>query len=278
MTNTGLDPNDYYPPPYSLPTLTPQIRTGLAVIGSLALLSILSTSSLLIFLTYRFFTTRRKVSTTHINTDQCTILIFNLLLADLFQSIALVISFHWLYLDGIFAPSIPCWIQAGFLHLGDVGSGSFVLAIAVQTMSSVVRVNRIEQKWFLAAVGCIWIVVICLTIGGPLHYGQKFFTRAGNWCWISMDYEAERLWLHYLWIFLDEVRPPLLPKQPSTLTLITQFGTFAIYLSLCIYLFRRLNLFSRHAPVSGATTPASTRISKATVSYTHLTLPTIYSV
>jgi hypothetical protein len=209
MTVTGSDPNDYYPSPYSLPTLTPQLRTGLAVIGSLALLSILSTSYLLIFLTYRFFTTRRKVSTTHINTDQCTVLIFNLLLADLFQSLALVISFHWLYLDGIFAPSIPCWIQAGFLHLGDVGSGSFVLAIAVQTMSSVVRVNRIEQKWFLAAVGCIWVVVICLTISGPLHFGKKFFTRAGNWCWISMDYEAERLWLHYLWIFLDEVRHSL---------------------------------------------------------------------
>ena len=42
-------------------------------------------------------------------------------------------------------------------------------------------------------------------------------------CWISVTYDAERLWLHYLWVFLVE------------------FGTVVIYISLCIWLARRLD-------------------------------------
>jgi hypothetical protein len=31
---------------------------------------------------------------------------------------------------------------------------------------------------------------------------KNFYTRASAWCWISEDYEDERLWLHYFWIFI----------------------------------------------------------------------------
>jgi hypothetical protein len=187
----------YYPPPYSLPTLPHHIHTGLILIGSLALLSILSTSSLLIYLTYDYFIARRRQhnqrnnsatsipgpsgKSRHVNTTQCTTLIFNLLTADLLQSLALVISLHWESLNGIFSPSPACWMQAGLLHIGDTASGGFVLAIAGQTMWAVVRGRRIERKWFRSVVVGIWLSVLVLTVSGPAKYGKVFFTRAGNW-------------------------------------------------------------------------------------------------
>lgn len=47
---------------------------------------------------------------------------------------------------------------------------------------------------------------------------MKMLALTGSQCWVSVDFEAERLWLHYLWIFIVE------------------FGTIAIYAHVFFYL------------------------------------------
>ena len=55
----------------------------------------------------------------------------NLIFADLCQAASFLISFYWIAIDGILAPTAACTIQGFLLHFGDVASAFFVLAIAL---------------------------------------------------------------------------------------------------------------------------------------------------
>ncbi|KAF2110210.1 G protein-coupled glucose receptor regulating Gpa2-domain-containing protein [Lophiotrema nucula] len=200
----------YFPYPMSLDPITPTFRTGLIPVALCAMLSLISVTALLAFITHRLISWRKHYKE-YVGYNQYVILIYNLLLADLQQSIAFSISFNWLRINKILAPTAPCFIQAWFLHIGDVASGFFVLAIAVHTWMGVVKGYKLPYTWFVVSICCIWFAALLLTIVGPLMHGNRFFARAGGWCWVSVEYEKERLWLHYLWIFIVE------------------FGTIAIY-------------------------------------------------
>ncbi|KAH7127115.1 G protein-coupled glucose receptor regulating Gpa2-domain-containing protein [Dendryphion nanum] len=193
----------YFAYPNSLDPLTPIFRQGLIPVALCAMMSLISVTALLVFITHRLVSWRKHYKE-YVGYNQYVILIYNLLLADLQQSIAFSISFHWLRINKILAPTAPCFIQAWFLHLGDVASGFFVLAIAIHTWLGVVKGYRMPYRWFVVSILVIWAAALLLTVLGPIMFGNRFFTRAGGWCWVSVDFEKERLYLHYLWIFIIE--------------------------------------------------------------------------
>jgi hypothetical protein len=205
----------------SLESLPPVYRTGLIPITVFALMSLLSVTTLLGFITHRLISWRRHYKE-YVGYNQYVILIYNLLLADLQQSIAFSISFHWLRIDKILAPTAPCFIQGWFLNIGDVASGFFVLAIAIHTWLGVVKGYKMPYMWFIISILSIWFVAVLLTAIGPAIHKDRFFARASGWCWISKDFQDERLWLHYLWIFIVE------------------FGTIAIYGHVFVHLRGRI--------------------------------------
>lgn len=207
--------------PYSLDPITPIVKTGLMTIGFFALMSLLSVAALLGFITHRLISWRRHYRE-YVGYNQYVILIYNLLIADLQQSIAFSISFHWLRIGKILAPTAPCFIQGWFLNIGDVASGFFVLAIAIHTWLGVIKGYKMPYMWFVVSIIGTWLAALILTLIGPAIYKDRFFTRAGGWCWISGRYQNERLWLHYLWIFIVE------------------FGTIAIYGHVFIHLRGRI--------------------------------------
>ncbi|OCK89816.1 family A G protein-coupled receptor-like protein [Cenococcum geophilum 1.58] len=193
----------YFPYPYSLDPLPHDLRIGLKPVGVFALLSVISTFALFSWITYRLISWQSHYRT-YVGYNQYVVLIYNLILADMMQSISFLFSFHWISIDKIIAPTGACYGQAGLLHMGDVSSGFFVLAIAIHTWLSVVKGYRPPYRLFVSSVVAIWGLALVLTIVGPLMHGDHLFTRAGAWCWISQKYEMERLWLHYIWIFIDE--------------------------------------------------------------------------
>jgi hypothetical protein len=217
---TELDKR-YFAFPNSLDELLPIYRTGLIPITVFAMMSLLSVTALLGFITHRLISWRRHYRE-YVGYNQYVILIYNLLLADLQQSIAFSISFHWLRLDAILAPTAPCFIQGWFLNIGDVASGLFVLAIAIHTWLGVVKGYKMPYMWFVVSILGIWFFALLMTAIGPLMHQDRFFSRAGGWCWISGQFQDERLWLHYLWIFIVE------------------FGTIAIYGHVFIHLRGRI--------------------------------------
>lgn len=170
----------YSPFPNSLDPLTPVYQKGLIPITLFAMMSLISVTVLLIFITHRLISWRSHYKE-YVGYNQYVILIYNLLLADLQQAIAFAMSFHWLRINKILAPTVPCFIQGWFLHIGDVASGFFVLAIAIHTWLGVVKGYRVPYKWFIASILGLWAFALLLTILGPAMYQGRYFARAAGW-------------------------------------------------------------------------------------------------
>lgn len=248
-----IDNGTYFPPPYSINGLPPTLRHGLIPVAILALMSVGSTLCLISFIGWRLF--RWKVHyRTFLGHNQYVVLVLNLLLADMQQSAAFLISFHWLHENQILAPSSACFAQGWLLHSGDVSSGFFVLAIALHTFYTAVHGGRLGNRTFALIVVGIWVFAYFLTGIGVGVHGDHYFTRAGAWCWVSPAYERDRLALHYIWVFL------------------IQFGTILIYLMTFYQLRKKTSqLFQGHqvghnAP-NMATVQAVNRITKLMTLY-----------
>lgn len=191
----------YFPEPYSSPQLDDGKRNGMIPIATLATLSVASTLCLITFIISRMISWQGHYRT-WVGYNQYVVLVLSLLIADLQQSSAFLISWFWIRIDMIVAPSTPCFAQGWLLHSGDVSSGFFVLSIALHTYYTAVHGKRVGNKTFAAIVFAIWAWSYFLTgIGVGIHGHQKYFTAAGSWCWVSPAYETERLWCHYIWIF-----------------------------------------------------------------------------
>jgi CBS domain containing-hemolysin-like protein len=185
MAAFGMTPRDnlekqYSPYPNSLDPLPPVYREGLIPVTIFAIMSLISVTALLIFITHRLVSWRKHYRE-YVGYNQYVILIYNLLLADLQQAIAFVMSFHWLRINKILARTAPCFLQAWFLQIGDVSSGFFVLAIAIHTWLGVVKGYKVPYKWFIVSILGLWAFALLLTILGPAMYQDRFFGRAGGW-------------------------------------------------------------------------------------------------
>ncbi|KAK0661366.1 hypothetical protein DIS24_g2583 [Lasiodiplodia hormozganensis] len=213
--------SQHFPWPYSVDPLPDDLRKGLWPVGIFALMSTVATVGLLSWITYRLVSWRKHYRS-YVGYNQYVLLIYNLLLADLQQSLSFLISFHWIHTDSMLAPSPACFGQAWLVQIGDISSGMFVLAIALHTFFSVVKGRQLPFRVFLTGTIIIWAIALLLTVLGPALHGNKYFTAAGAWCWASDKYETERLWLHYLWIFIIE------------------FGTVIVYALIFIYLRKQL--------------------------------------
>ncbi|KAI1634720.1 G protein-coupled glucose receptor regulating Gpa2-domain-containing protein [Biscogniauxia mediterranea] len=249
-------PLSYYEAPNSLLEIDDDAHSGLLAIGALAAISVLFTTALLGFITWRMISWRAHY-TRSVGRNQCIVLIYQLILADFIQSLGFLISFHWASEGKIVGPNGACFAQGWMIQAGDVASAFFVLAIAVHTTYQVMYSRNPSYNFFLAMVIGVWAVALLLTCLAPIIGGRYVFMRAGVWCWISVDHEDLRLLLHYLWIF------------------IVQFGAILVYASGFYYLFRAKRPGA--IMIQGASVEALNKAARAMLAYaivyTILTLP-----
>lgn len=186
-------------------TLSSSTQHGLVAIGSLAALSIVTTGILLLILTFRFvFNVRYHVQ--QASSTMHHVLIYNLVLAQLLQSLNFVIALRWSVLDVVVASSGWCSTQAGLLQVGDVAAGAFALVIAVQSLWSTVKAQKSNRGCLVAAVVGIWVVAVVLSVCARAGRRRDFFVpNAGSWCEIAREYGPDRLWRYYFWLFVDVV-------------------------------------------------------------------------
>lgn len=216
-------------------------KAGFIAMGIIALVSWISSLALLSFLTYRFLFWQRYYKRP-LAENQYVVLIYNLLLVDLQQASAFLICLHWATRDSVNFPSAACVLQGWWIQIADPGSGLFVLAIAVHTADVVLRGRQLPFKGFVACVCALWAFIIMLgLIPVGMFTSDTFVVSEAGWvrlspldlinicilitwqqCWLSQEYETERLWVHYLWIFISE------------------FGTVVLYGFLFVYLRRRM--------------------------------------
>ncbi|KAF2675178.1 hypothetical protein BT63DRAFT_450161 [Microthyrium microscopicum] len=203
------------------PGLSTSLRNGLIPLSIFAICSALSTFTLLAWITWRLMF--RQDYQTFVGYNQYVILIYNLLLADLQQALAFLFSLHWLNIGKIDDGSVTCFTQGWLLNMGDVGSGMFVFAIALHTWYSVVLGRKLQYSTFTIGILCTWAFVFLLTVMGPATKGIRFFNKTNAWCWIDAQYDLDRLWFHYLWVFSVE------------------FGTIIVYAHVFYHLRKRLS-------------------------------------
>ncbi|PYH96864.1 integral membrane protein [Aspergillus ellipticus CBS 707.79] len=178
-------------------------RKGLIAISVMAILSFIATLALISFISYRLIFWRGSYKR-YIGYNQYVVLIYNLVLADLQQSLAFLICLKWIAENKISSDSAGCFLQGFWLQIGDPASGLFVLAIAFHTFLLVALGRKMSHRVFVSFVVGLWLFVAVLVIIPLASHGRYVFIPSGAWCWISEDYESIRLWTHYIWIFLAE--------------------------------------------------------------------------
>ncbi|KAK4991321.1 hypothetical protein LTR50_001906 [Elasticomyces elasticus] len=195
------------------------LKRGLTAIVTLAFLSFVTSFGLFALLTYRLISWRRKSRKEH---NQFVLLLYNLVLADIQQSIAFILNVAWVTRDGIVVGTPQCWAQGWFISTGDLASGIWIWAIGLHTFAAVVFNYRLPYRTFCISIAALWAFVYLCGVIGPVTHHNDYYVRAGAWCWVNDRYAVERLVLHYLWIFC------------------AAFGTMIIYLAIFIILRRRI--------------------------------------
>lgn len=179
-TNSDGIPTAYYEAPNSLLNMDSQTYGGLIAIGCLATVSVIFTSGLLSFITWRMISWKSHY-TSFIGHNQPIVLIYQLILADLFQSLGFLISFHWAASREISGPNGECFAQGWLIQLGDVASAFFVLAIAVHTTYQVIFSRSVSYRVFVSSILGVWMFAVLLTSLAPIIGGRYIFLRAGVW-------------------------------------------------------------------------------------------------
>ncbi|KAL4920364.1 G protein-coupled glucose receptor regulating Gpa2-domain-containing protein [Aspergillus aurantiobrunneus] len=205
----------------SIDPLPDDHRRGLVAVFVMAILSTVATFMLIAFITYRLVFWRSNYQR-YIGYNQYIILIYNLVIADIQQSLAFLICAKWYAENKVQARTAACFLQGFWLQIGDPASGIFVLAIAFHTFYLVALGRKLSYRAFVTIVVGLWVFVAVLVIIPLASHGGDVFVPSGAWCWISEDYEPIRLWTHYVWIFFAE------------------FGTITLYAVLWFQLRRRI--------------------------------------
>jgi hypothetical protein len=97
----------------SLSPLPKDLRSGLVAVTVFGFFSFFASVTLFLILTWRICKWFQKSKTT----NQFVILIYNLVLADIQQSIAFVLNAKWLAENGIDIGTSTCWAQGWYASL-----------------------------------------------------------------------------------------------------------------------------------------------------------------
>lgn len=118
--------------------------------------------------------------------NQFLLLIYNLLFAEMHQSMAFLLNSSWAGSNAIVVGTSTCWAQGWFVSVGDLAASCFVSAIAVHTYLTVVKGYRPQQWAVYATIGGIWIFAYALGVVGILitnngRDGGGLYVRATAW-------------------------------------------------------------------------------------------------
>ncbi|RHZ55350.1 hypothetical protein CDV55_103964 [Aspergillus turcosus] len=185
---------------WSIDPLPPIQRAGLIVVSALAMVSLISTFSLLCFFTYRFIFWK-KYYKRYIGYNQYVVLMYNLALADFIQGLGFIVSLRWISQNSLHAQDPGCFLQGIWLQIGDPMSGMFVLAIALHTFLQVILGRQLSHQVFVAIVVGLWVFGVVLVIIPIAIHGRYVWMPSVAWCWMTTQHPALRLWTHYFWIF-----------------------------------------------------------------------------
>ena len=174
---------------YDIDPLPATQHKGLIAVAVMAILSFIATLCLICFITYRLVFWRSNYQR-YIGYNQYIVLIYNLVIADLQQSLGFLLCIKWIAEDKIEASSAACFLQGFWLQIGDPASGLFVLAIAVHTFLLVAMGHKLSYRIFVTGVVGLWVFVAILVIIPLAAHGPLVFIPSGAWVSMSITLVA----------------------------------------------------------------------------------------
>ncbi|GAA5862297.1 hypothetical protein JCM1840_001713 [Sporobolomyces johnsonii] len=210
------------------------------------------------------------------------ILFVQLIFADLLQALGFMLNYDWVRRGALPPASHPtglCITQALLIEIGDLSSAFSSLLICVNLFVLLVLHKQVPMRFLVAGSVLQWAAIGILTGIGPSlkRDGTPFYGAAGGWCWMSIVYESERLWLHYLWVFLVAATELVLyaiiayklnPRGHSSATNLPTPSTLSKTMLLfpAIYIFTILPLsIMRCAAMAGRDWPVQTQLAGGAV-------------
>ncbi|KAF8861302.1 hypothetical protein BDZ45DRAFT_559352, partial [Acephala macrosclerotiorum] len=187
----------------SLSPIPRSMKPGIIALCVFALISCVTTLSLLGLLTYRFLISRND-DRAPLYKNQYMLLIYSLVLADFQCDLGFFLDVIWLHKDQVIAPSVPCFLQAWLVNIGDLSSGFFVFAIACHTFYNVVFGRRLGLTTLWWCIVGLWVLAVVLTCVPIILHPKNIFVTQGNWCSINGQYDILRLYFHYIWVLAAE--------------------------------------------------------------------------
>jgi hypothetical protein len=182
----------------TLPIIPPHVHPWLRALVALGFLSFVASVTLLALLAYRLIQWHIKSK----RTNQFVILIFNLLWADIQQSLAFLLNVEWLRLDSVVVDHPICFAQGWLVSTGDLASGVWCFVIGLHTFASVILDYRLKPRCFYMTIVAMWVFIYGVSVIPVGMYQKEVYVRSGIWCWIHHDLGNLRLWTHYVWIFI----------------------------------------------------------------------------
>ncbi|KAH7127004.1 integral membrane protein-like protein [Dendryphion nanum] len=231
----------------TLPQLPPHIHPWLHAVVILGFLSFVASVTLLAVLAFKLVQWQIKSK----KTNQFVILIFNLLWADIQQSLAFLLNVEWLRLDSVVVDNPICFAQGWLVSTGDLASGVWCFLIGLHTFASVILDYRLNRRCFFQCIAAAWVFIYGVSAIPVGMFAGEAYVRSGIWCWVHHDHKDLRLWTHYVWIFIFE------------------FGNIIIYAIIYTILLHRIR--------SGYYTPAEAKRVKA-ISNLMVAYPVVYVV
>jgi hypothetical protein len=164
----------------TLSPLPEVLSHGLVAVSFFGFLSFFCSTLLLVYLTWRMISWKQK-SGSGVQMNQFLFLVYNLLFADIQQSIAFLLNASALSNNAIVVESPTCFAQGWFVSTGDLSSSVFICAIAIHTFMSVVKEYRLPESLFYGWIGSLWAFIYLMAILGPAMHGRDFYVRASAW-------------------------------------------------------------------------------------------------
>lgn len=163
----------------SVSPLPEYVTSGLIKVVVFSALSFFSTLGLFIYLTYRLVRVK-LIEKSKEPLNQFLVLTYNLLIADLQQSIAFGLNIVWITRDKIQVGTTACWLQAWLINTGDLSSGLFILAIAIHTFLIIVNNYKLPQWGFWLSIVSLWTFNYVITCA-PMIGRHNLYVRSGSW-------------------------------------------------------------------------------------------------